>query len=323
MDKFRAAEYFIMAAREGSLSRAARQLEVSVPAVSKLISALERELGTTLFERRAQGLALTSQGTQYLEACEQALGKMIDAEQALHGSGARVHGTLTVGAPAQVCQHWILPALPAFHHRYPGLHIDLHCTNRVAEAQGRPIDLFVLMGWHEEPDMVRQPLGASRMLVCASPDYWSRHGMPRRPEDLATHTCLLFRNPMGTLLDLWEFENGNDKVAVAVTGWLCSNHRDVVLDAAISGEGVIRLAEVTSRSVLQSGRLVPVLPEWHVTGNPPMQVLYAPSQRGVTRVRVFIDFLVNLLEDTSDREFSQRPSWYVPRRTRASGPGRA
>ncbi|OWW19341.1 LysR family transcriptional regulator [Noviherbaspirillum denitrificans] len=317
MDKFRAAEYFVVAAREGSLSAAARQLEVSVAAVSKLIAHLEKELGTRLFERKARGLVLTSQGIDYLAACEQALGNLSEAEQTLKLHASSLDGTLTIGLPSQIAQHWILPALPIFHRRYPGLALNLRTINRVAEAAGQAIDLFVLMGWHDEPNLVRQLLGANRMMVCASPAYWADHVVPSRPEELAAHTCHLFRNPMGTVLDLWEFERGDERVSVTLSGWLSSDHRDTILAAALAGHGVVRLSELTTQPFLRSGQLVPVLTDWKVIGTPPVQLFYPFSHRNTPRVKAFIDFLVDLFP--GEKQQPQQPQWWGQRRTRASG----
>lgn len=316
MDKFRAAEYFIAAAKEGTLSGGARRLEVSVAAVSKVISGLEKQLGARLFERRARGLSLTPAGLDYLDACQQALSGLSEAERALKQGASSVGGVLTVGAPAQLGQHWIVPALPSLHRRYPDLRLDLYAVNRVKDATRTPVDIFVLLGWHEEPNMVRQMLGASRLIVCASPEYWARQGVPTRPEELANHTCQLYRNPFGTVLDLWDFEKDGERVSIPVSGWLCSDHRDNVLDSALAGHGVVRLTELTCRPLVAAGRLVPVLMDWHVEKSPPVQLLYPPSSRSVPRVRVFIDFLVDLFANVLDQQQPGRPEWYGRPRAR-------
>ena len=104
------------------------------------------------------------------------------------------------------------------------------------------------------------------------------------------------RRYAGILIDLWEFERGGDKVSVKVGGWLCSNDREVVLAAVLAGEGVARFSEASTRSQLQSGRLVPVLPDWEVQGGPPLNLLYRASNRRTPRVRLLLDFIVGLVQ---------------------------
>ena len=131
---------------------------------------------------------------------------------------------------------------------------------------------------------------------------------------------MLMRNPHGTLIDLWEFERGDDKVSVTVNGWLSSNGREVILDAVLSGQGVGRFTEVTTRAHLQTGRLVPVLSDWKVTGGPPVNLLYRTAQRRTARVRLFIDFVTSLFEERplDARPHPEPPHWHRTGRARAS-----
>src|SRR5689334_24765650 len=123
MDKLRALRYFIAAAEERSFSGAARQLEVSIPAVSKLVGALERSIGIILFHRDAQGLQLTAEGSRYLERCEPLVEELEDADQAVR-EGSRPGGVLTIGAPPFMTQHCLGPNLRTFHARYPEIELD-------------------------------------------------------------------------------------------------------------------------------------------------------------------------------------------------------
>jgi DNA-binding transcriptional LysR family regulator len=166
-------------------------------------------------------------------------------------------------------------------------------------------------------------VGQTRSFVAASPIYWRRHGLPQHPKDLAQHNCLLLRNPNGTLIDLWEFEREGEKFAVAVNGWLTSNARDVLLDAVLAGEGVGRFTQITTGQYLQSGRLAQALMDWEVLGAPPMNLLYRPALRRSPRVRLFLDFVTALMEDSStdaagSNGTPERPHWYRKGMGRAS-----
>jgi len=312
MDKLRALGYFVACAEEGRFASAARRLELSVPAVQKLVSGLERNLGTRLFERSVRGLALTASGQTYLEACRPLLADLVAVDETLRRSAHRPTGTLVIAAHSQLALHLLLPALPLFHARYPDIQIDVRVIHRLTDADAQIADVFVLHGWPEANDLVHRQLGHTRALIVGAPEYCAARGIPGHPRDLEQHTCLLMRNPAGIVIDLWEFERGTEKVAVKVSSWLCSNGREVVLDGVLAGEGIARLNHLTTRAHLQAGRLQPVLLDWEVQGGPPVNVLYRPNQRRTPRVRLFLDFVTTLLRDieVEGRASAARPHWH-------------
>lgn len=321
MDKLRALEYFVAAAGERSFSGAARRLDVSTPAVSRLVTTLERSLGVALFERTPQGLALTADGRSYLDRCGPLLKNLADADEALSGAAARPRGTLVVGAPPILSQHCLLPALPEFHARYPDIQLDIRTVDKPTAPGAEEVEVLVLYGWPEHPGRVHKRIATTRLLICASPAYWATHGVPQRPRDLEAHPCLLWRNQDGTILDYWECERGGEKEAAAVSGWLVSNHRDMILDAAIAGMGVARFTGLTIRAPLASGQLVPVLLDWDTKQSPPISIMYLAHQRRTPRVRLFVDFVTELFQRLSAENAPavasmippERPHWYKRR----------
>ncbi len=194
MDKLRALQYFAAAAEDRSMSAAARRLGVSTPAIAKLLTALERSLGTILFDRTVRGLALTADGESYLEACQPALAQLAAADEGIAGSATRHRGTVVVGTQPYLGQHCILPALSRFHARYPDIQVEIRVVHRLTEELASAVDVFVLAGWQEDVDLVRRHLAQNRFVVCASPAYWAAHGIPRRPSDLERHVCVLWRS---------------------------------------------------------------------------------------------------------------------------------
>ncbi len=319
MDKLRAIQYFMAAAEAGSFTGAARKLEVSVPAVQKLIGTLERSLGATLFERSAQGVRLTLGGSDYLDCCHLLIDELLATEESLKRPGAsRPSGTLAVAAHEQLAHHVLLPALPRFRARYPDIQLDFRTVHRMSDADAQAADVLLLHGWPEATqDYVHRKLGMARGLVMASPDYWATRGIPPDPSALARHECLMMRNPAGIVVDLWEFTRGSERRAVKVNGWLMSNAREVVLEAVMRGQGVGRFNEVTTRSHVQSGRLVPVLLDWEVQGGPPINLLYRASARRNALARLFIEFTLQLLQQHEDEgkflaggPSVERPAWH-------------
>jgi LysR family transcriptional regulator, regulator for bpeEF and oprC len=329
MDKLKAIQYFLVAAQTGSLSAAARQQNVSLQAVAKLVSSLEAELGTTLFRRDNRGLKLTPDGVQYADACAPLLAELQHAEDGLRQARQRPQGTLVVGGTPFLMQHCIMPALPAFHANYPDLTLDLRSVLHLNEAAAQDCDLLVLHGWFEAGAWVRRELPVMPQVTAATPTYWKRYGMPRHPSDLSEHNCLCYRNPYGKLLDLWRYRRASPQgeivEQVVVRGWLNSNHRDNLLELTLGDGGAMRIAYATAQAELVSGRLVPVLQDWEMMDPPPLAIYFKPELRRTMRLRVFADFVAAHCTELAQMTTAQgqssaenRPAWHRVNSRRAS-----
>lgn len=326
MDRLRALQYFIASAEEGSFSAAARKLEVTIPAVAKMVTSLERDLGLALFERSAQGLTLTAAGEAYLEACQPSVERLSEAHEQIRGSNVRARGTVVVGVQHFVAHSILAPVLPLFHARYPDIAIDLRDATQVTNVDAPGIDIFISLSWPQHPDMIHRGAKISRFVVCASPAYWKAHGVPAHPGELADHNCLLVRTQTGTVMDVWAFERAGENVTVTVKGWVVANnvHRDSILRLAAAGEGVVRVLDWATRRELENHSLVPVLADWALPDAPPVALSYRPSARRAARVRVLIDFLLEAFRDlereNSDTQRVARlpPHWANVRSSRAS-----
>ena len=280
----------------GSFAGAARQLDVSVPSIHKLIAALEAQLGVRLFERSHKGLTLTASGETYLDSSRPLLDELAALDRVVSRAANSPSGTLVIGAPSQLTHHLRLPVAAAFSCDVPG-HPD-RLPRRAAAFRWRRRRGGCVRAARlaSGAGPLHRRLGRAKTVVAATPAYWARRGAPNNPGELTGHACLLVRNPAGILIDLWEFGRGADKMSVKVSGWLSSTDREVILNAVMAGEGVGRFSELSTRSLLQSGRLVPVLTDWEVQGGPPLNVLYRASQRRTPRVRAFLDLLGELLK---------------------------
>jgi DNA-binding transcriptional LysR family regulator len=325
MDKLRALQYFVATAEEKSFSAAARRLEVSAPAVAKLVTALERSLGVRLVERATKGISLTAGGASYLEACAPALARLTEADEVTRASTQRSPGKVVVGVQHVIARSCLTRALPRFHLLHPEIQIDLRDFTRVTSEQISGVDIFLVMGWPKVDDLVQRRVAAGRFLVAASPSYWAAHGLPRHPRDLEQHVCLPIRSLDGTVMDLWSFMRGTERVAVAVKSWLTTSnaHRDAVIELALAGEGVVRLLDWTERDHFDSGRLVQALTEWESPEAPPVNLLYRASVRRIPRVRLFIDFVLETFREVEAARgqpvrASEAPAWLWRRLGRAS-----
>jgi DNA-binding transcriptional LysR family regulator len=326
VDKLRALEYFVAAANARSFSKAARVLEVTVPAMTRLVGELEKRLGVRLLDRSNRGLSLTADGARYLDTCRPLLQQLALADEELSGAAAQPLGTLVVGSPSYLSEHCIAPALPDFHARHPEIEVDLRNIDRAALPSGGLADVLILFGWPDSRDWVQRRIAQTRMLVCAAPEYWRRHGLPQSPKDLERYNCLVYRDAEGTALDLWTYERDGVRETAAVRGWLVSDHRDDLVRAVLDGAGIARFSDLTVQEHLRSGRLVPALADWESKESPPVNLLFRPAHRRLPRVQLFADFAVRLFARLEQERRprpavklpAERPSWYRRRRTRAS-----
>lgn len=303
MDKLRAYQYFAQAARERSLSAAARRFDVSPAAVSKLVSSLERSLGERLFERSTRGLTLTAAGKELFESLEPALERIADIESSFGKSRKGESGTVTIAIQHLLAYHCLTPVLAEFHLRYPKIHLDLRDYVHGEDPQNDTADLRLAMVWNPAPELVMRPLMRTRMVVCAAPEYWSRHGMPQRPRDLEKHTCFVLRAVRDTIMDHWPFQRGQEKEGVVARGWITAsnNNRHAIHAAVLAGEGVMRSLDLAIESDLRTGRLIPVLTDWELIDAPEVRVMYTAAAARLPRVRATLNFLGDLFRETEQR----------------------
>lgn len=303
MDRWRALEFFVAAAEGGSFSAAARRHDVTVPAVMKSVAALERSLGSRLFDRSTHGLTLTAVGETFLEDCRPALESLAQAAEAASSSSRKASGTVVVRAPQLFSRLILVPALHRLHASHPAIQVDLRPLEalQITNAQGAGVDLLFALGIPELVDLVERPLAQTRLLVCASPQYLERHGRPRWPTDLKGHQCLQVRSPEGTVIDLWGFRRDGLAEEVAVQGYLVSESRDVVLEAVLHGQGISRFADLSVWPHLRSGRLEPVLPDWSCDGAPMLSALYHASSLRRERVRTVLDHVAAVVKEVESQ----------------------
>jgi LysR family transcriptional regulator for bpeEF and oprC len=291
MDSLRAMKYFVRVVDAGSFAAAARELDVSPPAVTQLIAALERDLGVSLLRRNSRRINLTPDGEMFLPACANAIADLDAAVARLSTNQTRVSGKLLVGM-ARIVGQYVAPFLADFLSRNPGITLDVRVAQNLKAPMARLVDVLIFVGWPEDTDMVAKRIAQTKFVTCASPAYWQARGIPRDPEELRAHDCLAFRTPWDVVLDLWKYRRGEDVRSVAVEPRIVADDRDWIIGAAVRGLGVVRLADLPARQIFEQGLLEPVLTEWEALEAPPIYLMY--RRRAPARVRVFIDFLTEL-----------------------------
>jgi LysR family transcriptional regulator for bpeEF and oprC len=320
MDKLRAIEYFVQTVEAGSMAAAARQLAVSPPAVTKMIAALERDLGTTLLRRDSRKLLLTPDGDRYLKTCGRLLADLRETEAALSARRSRARGRLVIGISRTVAAQCIVPRIADFRSRHPDLELEFRNVNYAHEPLAGLCDMLVLIGWQEDSDWIAQQVARGRHSAVATPAFWQQQGWPNDPDDLARYPCLGYRVPRGVVIDRWRFVRGSDVRQVAVKTPMVFDDRDALVEAALMGLGVHFGNDVTLMPWLRARRLQAALPAWVGQDTPPIHILYRRGGRGSAAVREFGDFVIRVFSDLMrEREVfgppdgGAMPDWFKAR----------
>ena len=289
MDKPSEMSVFVEVARKGSFSAAARRLQLSPSAVSKLITRMEERLGSRLFNRTTRKLSLTEGGQRYFTRCVEILADIDAAEELLAGYQQAPRGELTVSCSPGFARFQLLPIIPRFLELYPELELNLQTSGEKVDLLSRSIDVAIRLGTLKDSSLVARKLGESHRIVCASPHYLEAHGTPKTPDDLLHHNCLTIAADKD--FNRWVLNRGKRQQIVSVSGNLVSNSVDSLYEMALQGQGIINLAEFIVGPDLQSGRLVPLLKSYK-SDSQLIHAIYPHRRHLPAKVRVFVDFLV-------------------------------
>lgn len=273
-----------------SFTGAAARLGMSKAAVSKKISRLEDRLGARLLNRTTRRLSLTEIGAAFYERCARIVAEAEEAELAVTHLHATPRGTLRVDAPHSFGVQYLAPLLPEFMAQYPDLSVDITFNDRFVDLVDEGFDLAIRIAHLPDSSLIARKLADSRRVVCASPDYWTRHGRPSAPTDLAAHNCLGY-SYLATRNE-WRFTGPDGLFTVRVSGTLASNSGDVLRQAAAGGLGVVFTPVFMACDDLRAGRLEPVLTEFEDAPQG-IYAVYPHSRLLSAKVRAFVDYLVD------------------------------
>jgi DNA-binding transcriptional LysR family regulator len=298
MDRLRSMQIFVEVAKSAGFSAAAERIGLSRAQVSKSVMQLEQHLGTRLFNRTTRRISLTDVGKAYLERCIDIL-QDIDETEAIAAEQTREpRGRLTISAPTSFGILHLQQALPAYLRQHPQVQVSINLADRFIDVVDEGFDLVIRIAELEDSTLIARRLAPCQRLLCAAPAYLEQHGIPRVPQDLALHPCLVYSNELKP--DTWRLQGPSGIESVRVNGPLCADNGDILRASAVAGLGVTLLPTFIVGADLQSGRLQQVLADYC----PPTISIYAvyPSRRYLSaRVRSFVDFLADY--------FGERPEW--------------
>lgn len=294
MDRLSDLALFLRILDLGSISAAARSLDLSVAVASQRLQRLERELGVRLLQRTTRHLHPTPEGIALAEQGRVLIEDLEALTSDLRLTATHVTGTLRLTMPPSFGRQYISPLLPTFLARHPRLKLSVDLSDQALDLVGEGFDLAIRIGALEDSSLIARKLATNRRVLCASPDYLRRHGMPNTPQELGERECLILVGGPGRH-DVWRLRDADEhEVTVRVNGRIQSNQGELLRDAAIAGLGIAQHSTWHVCDDLRAGRLQVVLPGYTLADTGIYAVM--PQRRLVPpRVRAFSDFLAEQL----------------------------
>ncbi|MGL4728040.1 MAG: LysR family transcriptional regulator [Bosea sp. (in: a-proteobacteria)] len=292
MDRFGDLDVFARVVTSGSMSAAAREINVSPAVISKRIRRLEERLGVRLIQRTTRQLALTQAGQGFYERVISILSSIEEAEGFVASGAAQARGMLKVSAPTSFGRLHIAPHLKPFLDANPLVNVDLTLSDSFVDLVAEGFDLAIRIGELADSSLVARRLAPNHRLLCATPEYVAQRGMPESLADLEHH-ALLAHNA-----DQWRLEGGQGPATLRLHGPLRTNSSEVVRETLLSGLGIALRSTWDVGPELKAGKLVRLLPEWGGGKRVAIHAVY-PSRRHLEqKVRVFVEYLAALYGPT-------------------------
>lgn len=286
MDRYHAMRVFVRVSDPGSFAEAGRQLHLSPPAVTRAVAALEDTIGARLLIRTTRSVKLTQAGGRYVGDCRRILDAIEEAEASAAGSFATPTGVLTVTASVLFGQIYMMPIITEFLDQYPQVIGRMLFLDRITNLIEEGIDVAVRIGHLPDSSYSAVKVGAVRRVICGSPHYFERHGIPAHPSELQQHRIIAATSAAGPIE--WRF--GRDgKLPVQLRPALVCNSNDAAIGAACSGWGLTRVLSYQIGPSLLDGRLQTVLAEFEQEPVP-IHIVHPEGRNASAKVRAFVDF---------------------------------
>jgi len=288
MDQFKQISTFVDVVAKGSLSAAARAEGIAPAMIGRRLDALEERLGVKLLQRTTRKIALTHEGTAFLEDCQRILAELEDAETAVSERSARANGHLLISAPAGFGRQHVAPLLPSFLAEHREVTLTLSLNDRVVDLIGEGIDVAIRIASLSDSNLIGVKLADNKRVIVASPAYLKRHGTPHSLDELAKHNCLAISSD-GSQRG-WTFRQNGKNVTLKVAGNMVCNDGEVLHDWALSGKGLAWRSMWEVGTEIESGQLQTVLDEFAAPGND-IYAVFAQRRHLPLRIRALVEFL--------------------------------
>lgn len=287
MDRLTAIQVFIEVARTGSFTKAADNLDMSRPMVTRYISALEDWTGVSLLQRTTRNVSVTPSGESYLEKCKQIQDIAFDIEVKSKASASEPRGAIRVASSVSFAQSQFKMLIAKFLDKYPEVSIDLVVTDRQVNLIDSHVDFAIRITNNLDPSIVSKQLGTCHSCLVASPEYVKKHGQIKKIEELKKHVLVAHDHFKNSRLVLRKAERAEE---LSFNSQFSSNETLLLLEAAFEGLGIVMLPRYLVQSHLQQKRLVHILPDWNLP-EIGLHIVFTNRKFIAPQVRLFIDYL--------------------------------
>jgi DNA-binding transcriptional LysR family regulator len=294
-DRMQELAVFARAAESGSFSRAARELGLSQPSVSRIIGELEARLGVTLLLRTTRRITVTDAGALFLDRAREILAEIEDAEDAARGIDS-LRGTIRLAIPVIYGTREIIPRLPKFLAAHPLLRVEMAVTDERQDLVAEGADVAIRLGELNDSVFGARKLETLERMLVASPAYLKTHGTPKTPADLASHDCIFGPGNFGRAS--WSFRRNGTETSIDVRGRIHTNSGPGLFASLMAGLGISMASTVMVEAEIKAGTLVPLLRSYKLD---PVDVhaIFPGGPRPSTKVRALVDFLVEEIRQTA------------------------
>ncbi|MGB3289689.1 MAG: LysR family transcriptional regulator [Burkholderiaceae bacterium] len=294
MDRIDQFRIFIRVAQSGGFTLAANQLGMPRPTVSLGVQHLETRLGTRLFNRTTRRVHLTQDGEALLERAIALVADSEELEQQFQPGAKALQGRLRVDLPSRIARSQVIPALPGFMKRHPGIDLELGSSDRIIDIVHEGIDCALRVGELPASSLVARPIGMLRLINCASPAYLAQYGVPKTPADLPQHLAVNYASSGSARVAPWEWTDQEEIQTIAMSARVTVNNAEAYIACSLAGMGLIQIPAYDVGEYLERGELVEVLANWPAPSMP-MHIVYPHRRHLSRRVQAFSNWLTEIL----------------------------
>ena len=294
MDRLESMSVLLSVVESGSLSAASRKLGIPLASISRKVSELEAHLKVRLLNRTTRSLELTDEGRVYLASCRRILDEIGEAERLASGEYREPKGRLVITASVVFGRLHILPVVTEFLKAYPQIDVQLILTDRMVDMMEEQVDVAVRIGELPDSAMLATRVGWVRQVVCGSPAYFKKNGIPKSPKELMNHDCVTIETIDSPTA--WNFPKGKDTVSVSINSRLIVSTVEAGIDAAVAGTGITRALLYQVAPLEADGKLKIILKEFEPPSWP-VQLVHNGHRIVPLKLRAYLEFATPRLRD--------------------------
>jgi DNA-binding transcriptional LysR family regulator len=292
MDRFHLMSVFVAVAEQQGFAAAARRLQLSPPAVTRAVAALEEQLGVKLLNRTTRYVRATEVGQRYLEDARRILADVDAANETAAGVNSEPRGHLSITAPVLFGRMFVMPGIVEYLNTYPDTEVSAVLLDRIVNMLEEGLDVGIRIGELPDSSLRALRVGSIRVVLCASPGYLERQALPQKPQDLSKYSIIA--SSAGNQAINWRFESAKGNHVLRLQPRLTVTTNDAAIEAAVQDFGITRLFSYQVAAQVESGELKIILPEYEPAPRP-IYIVHREGRYASARIRAFVDLMARRL----------------------------